>query len=165
MTSLKNNIWLLIFLFLPSVAFCQQPAPSTGNFSLLVINEELKPLRGATVELLNNAERPKFSFDEYYKACSMFFYVYDYDSSGFKGKVCGGVNPFLKEKIKVNPYLEGFTFTALIKILAANPKYFVKFNNTIKQLNQEVLIKGLKGNEAISFGKQERTRHFFRIPN
>ncbi len=54
MMHLKRNNWLLLLILLSKTTFANIKTDTSSNFTITIVNHELQPVQGATVELLNN---------------------------------------------------------------------------------------------------------------
>jgi len=94
--------------------------------------------KGITIQDYELAEPVIVKGDELIKIASRFFYIYTYDEEkGFGGKVCGGINPYMREGLVINPLVEAHAFESLVQLVVQDKSIHNYFSSVlIPELNE-----------------------------
>ncbi len=121
-------------------------------------------LKGKGVSVQNYEPQPPVSAtqEELMEVVSKFFYVYDYDEDkGLQAKLCGGINPYFKEDLVINPVMEAFAFQALVNLLGEDTSLVTSFyQGFISEMNEKVKTMNDEKEGIVQFAKNNAYQHY-----
>lgn len=118
--------------------------------------------KGITIEKYELPKLILITQEELMEIVSKFFYVYGFNGdSGLEAKLCGGINPFNREELIINPIIEAFAFQALVNLMVENTSLLNSFyNEYIPQLNKKIQKSNYEKSDAVEFAKNY-TYHYY----